>query len=129
MSDQERRNRLHEMLMEEKRRLWNELRLELFEKQEAGPRGQRDLPHDLGDQSMLDVLEDTGLAVADIHREQLTRLEMAIVRVEQGSYGLCEECGKKIDEARLRVAPFATSCVNCQEQLEKSALRQRGPTL
>ena len=59
----------------------------------------------------------------------MTRLEEALVRLETGSYGICEECGRKIDEARLRVAPYATCCLSCQEGREKIAAPARKATL
>lgn len=115
--DRERQKRLHDLLMEEKRRLWNELRGELFDKLGEGLHTQYDIPQDIGEQGILDLLEDTGLAVVDIRREQLTRMEEALMRLEAGSYGICEVCGKKIDEARLPAAPYVNCCVRCQEKL------------
>ncbi len=45
-------------------------------------------------------------------------MEEALVKFEEGSYGICEDCGKEIIEERLEVAPYATCCVMCQEQRE-----------
>lgn len=129
MEERERRKQFREMLMEEKRRLWGELRQELFEKLGQELQGQHDIPHDLAERGILDLLEDTGLAVADIHRERLTMLEEALVRLEQGTYGICELCGKRIDGERLRVAPYAASCISCQEELERGAARRRAASL
>jgi DnaK suppressor protein len=129
LKDRERQTRLHNLLMEEKRRLWNELRAELFEKLGEGLHTQYDIPQDIGEQGILDLLEDTGLAVVDIRREQLTRMEEALMRLEAGNYGICEACGKKIDEARLQVAPYVNCCVACQEQREEASFTPRGATL
>jgi len=129
LKDRERQKRLHNLLMEEKRRLWNELRAELFEKLGEGLHTQYDIPQDIGEQGILDLLEDTGLAVVDIRREQLTRMEEALMRLEAGNYGICEACGKKIDEARLQVAPYVNCCVACQEQREEASFTPRGATL
>jgi DnaK suppressor protein len=113
----ERRERLRELLREEKRRLWNELRSETFGDQER-LHTQFDIPQDIGELSMLDVLADTGLALADIHRERLTRLEEAEQKLVDGTLGICEDCGEEIDEDRLRVMPYAIRCVRCQELSE-----------
>jgi DnaK suppressor protein len=43
----------------------------------------------------------------------LHKVERALVRVEEGSYGFCESCGVAIPMARLEVLPYATMCVNC----------------
>jgi DnaK suppressor protein len=106
-----------EILLEEKRRLWNELRTELFPAQDR-LNSQFDIPQDIGDQGMLDVLSDTGLAVNDILRDKLSRMDAAERKLEDGSYGICEDCGVEIDEERLRVQPYAIRCVPCQEKLE-----------
>lgn len=115
----DRQDRLRSLLLEEKRRLWSELRGELFLNQEK-LHSQFDIPQDIGDQSMLDVLSDTGIALADIMRERLTRMEEAERKLVNGTAGICEDCGEEIDEARLRVVPYAIRCVTCQEAHEGS---------
>ena len=115
--EKERQERLREILREEKRRLWQELRSEIFRDQEK-LHAEYDIPRDIGEQSMLDVLSDTGLAVAEILRERLTRMEEAERKLEEGTFGLCEDCGVEIEEERLRVIPYAVRCVRCQERIE-----------
>jgi RNA polymerase-binding protein DksA len=44
----------------------------------------------------------------------LRRIEAALQRIENGSYGTCERCGKEIGEERLEVRPWANLCVDCQ---------------
>ena len=120
-ADKERQGWFHELLLEEKRRLWNEVRAELFDELGEELHTQYDLPRDIGDQGILDLLDDTGLAVIDIRRQQLTQLEEALVKLEAGRYGRCEACGKQIGDARLRVAPYAACCVHCQAKREGPA--------
>jgi RNA polymerase-binding protein DksA len=50
----------------------------------------------------------------------LDRVEDALARFEAGSYGLCEQCGREIDPARLKVLPYATLCLSCQQRREVS---------
>ena len=123
--DKERQEWLRELLLEEKRRLWSEVRAELFDKLGEELHTQYDLPRDIGDQGILDLLDDTGLAIVDIRRQQLTQLEEALSRLEAGHYGRCEGCGKKIDDARLRVTPYAACCVPCQAKREGPAATGR----
>jgi DnaK suppressor protein len=123
--DKERQGWLRELLLEEKRRLWNEVRAELFNSLGEELHTQYDLPRDIGDQGILDLLDDIGLAVVDIRRQQLTQLEEALVKLETGRYGRCEDCGKKIDAARLRVAPHAACCLHCQAKREGPAATGR----
>ena len=106
------------LLAEQKRRLWAELREEIFTQTGNQIAAQYDIPQDLGEKSILDLLSDAGLAIADIRRNQLTALEEAQRRVEAGTYGRCEGCGEVIDIQRLRVVPFAAYCVACQKEQE-----------
>jgi DnaK suppressor protein len=48
----------------------------------------------------------------------LEQIETSLERIEEGTYGQCEECGVKIPKARLSAIPFATLCVRCAEQQE-----------
>jgi DnaK suppressor protein len=51
--------------------------------------------------------------------ERVRRLEVALTRVSDGQYGICSECGASIPPKRLLAVPDATTCVACQEQLER----------
>jgi DnaK suppressor protein len=51
--------------------------------------------------------------------ETLEAIEAALERIEDGSYGLCEECNVRIPKTRLNAIPYATLCVRCAEQLER----------
>lgn len=51
--------------------------------------------------------------------EELDRLDAALRRIEDGSYGLCVNCGVGIPAARLHAAPDALRCIACQEKFEK----------
>ncbi|MGD0516728.1 MAG: TraR/DksA family transcriptional regulator [Thermoguttaceae bacterium] len=48
----------------------------------------------------------------------LEQIESSLERIEEGTYGQCEECGIKIPKARLNAIPFATLCIRCAEQQE-----------
>jgi DnaK suppressor protein len=116
-----RQARLREMLLEKKRAMWNELRDELFQNTGEELHSQFELPLDPAEQGLIDLLMDTGLTVADIRRQELTAMDEAMGRVERGTYGICDACGRVIPEERLRVMPFARYCREDQE-------KQEGPT-
>lgn len=116
--DKERESRLRAMLLENKRRMWNELREELFRTTGEELHTQFEIAQDPADTGLIALLEDTGLAVADIRRQELTRMDEAMNRLERGTYGLCEECGTEIDEKRLSVSPLALYCIDCQKRRE-----------
>ena len=114
----ERQARLRTLLLETKRRMWNELREELFGKTGDELHAQFEMPLDPADRGLIDTLEDTDLAVADIRRQELTRMDEAVGRLERGTYGLCDDCGTEIDEKRLSAAPLALYCMDCQKRHE-----------
>ena len=109
---------LRNLLAEQKRKLWSELREEIFTETGEALHSQYDFPQDVGEMSILDLLADAGLAVANIRRSQLTNLEEAMQRLEMGTYGKCEGCGERIDLQRLRLVPFTAYCLPCQKQQE-----------
>jgi DnaK suppressor protein len=51
--------------------------------------------------------------------QQAKRLRLALTRVSDGEYGVCSECGARIPSRRLLAVPDATTCVACQERLER----------
>ena len=59
------------------------------------------------------------LILTDREKKKLLQIDDALDRIEDDSYGLCEECDVKIPKGRLKVMPFAKYCVECQEKLER----------
>ena len=53
--------------------------------------------------------------------EQLTDIEHALHKFEEGTYGLCDNCGQPIDPARLEALPQANLCMKCKAQQAKNA--------
>ncbi len=109
---------LRDMLREKKRAMWNDVRTELFRQTGEELHGQFDLPLDPAERGLIDLLEDTGLQVASIRMQELTALDEAMGRLEQGTYGICDACGEEIPEERLQVMPFARYCIADQEKRE-----------
>ena len=50
-------------------------------------------------------------SLTDNARDLLRKIEKALVRMDEGTYGLCERCGKPIEKARLKALPYATLCI------------------
>ena len=53
----------------------------------------------------------------DVNRLKL--IDSALTRIEQGKYGLCMKCGKRIPKERLKAIPYALLCVDCKSADEK----------
>ena len=60
------------------------------------------------------------LSLAETGSHALPLIEAAIDRIDEGSYGICEECGVNIPQARLNAIPFAHLCVKCASNQEQS---------
>jgi DnaK suppressor protein len=63
---------------------------------------------------------ELNLLISDREREKLLQIEDAIKRIDEGSYGTCEECESPIPKERLLIMPFARLCVSCQAEIEKN---------
>jgi len=74
---------------------------------------------DDGDWSVIDLSEDISLRQLSAHRENLLKIDEALRKLDEGTYGQCEECGEPISDGRLKVLPFAIYCIDCQERLEQ----------
>lgn len=59
------------------------------------------------------------LALAQNTRELLAQSERAVERIDAGTYGTCESCGKAIGKARLQAFPRASLCVRCKQREER----------
>ena len=49
---------------------------------------------------------------------ELGKIKFALLRIEEGTYFYCDECGEEIPPARLELLPFTAHCVNCAEKIE-----------
>jgi DnaK suppressor protein len=58
------------------------------------------------------------LALYRNEKSLLDQVDRALVRMDKGTYGICERCGEEIDFARLKAIPYATRCLRCQKQAE-----------
>jgi RNA polymerase-binding protein DksA len=58
------------------------------------------------------------IAIAESVESLLNQVDTALEKVERGTYGTCDACGRPIKKARLQALPFATLCLECQGRLE-----------
>lgn len=85
---------------------------------------QKDTSSDSGHAlHMADVATDMydrefSLSLASNDRELLHKVNFALQRIDEGSFGLCNECKNPISVARLKAIPYVQTCLKCQEKLE-----------
>lgn len=63
------------------------------------------------------------LRLRDRERKLMVKIKEALERIENGTFGICEKCGEKISEKRLRARPMATLCIDCKHEQEASEKR------
>ena len=71
------------------------------------------------DKATVRLLNDLALEAAGHTAAQLGRVKRALAKFDDGSYGICEECGNDIGFSRLQARPEATLCIACQTRAEK----------
>jgi DnaK suppressor protein len=117
---------------EELRLMLEERQRELVAEVQGKIRGVRadgaEKPHEVMDQgetSEVDIQEDIELALIQMKAETLNKINEALARLEEGTYGYCFECGEEIAQPRLRALPFAVRCKDCEEAREVAQQRER----
>jgi len=116
-------NELKKMLDDRRRELLNEVQGRIRDVRSDGNKDRDVL--DQGESSEVDIQEDIEFALIQMKSETLTKVDAALRRLEEGSYGDCFECGDEIAEARLRALPFAVRCKDCEEARENTERRER----
>jgi DnaK suppressor protein len=115
---------------DELKRMLNERRREITQEVQGKIRVARS-KHMVGDvvdaveTSEADIQEDIEFALIQMKAETLNKINEALARLEDGTYGYCFECGEDIAEQRLRALPFAVRCKDCEEAREVAAKRER----
>jgi DnaK suppressor protein len=80
---------------------------------------------DAAETSEADIQDDIEFALIQMKSETLHKIEEALARLDEGTYGYCFECGDEVSERRLRALPFAVRCKDCEEAREVAAQRER----
>ena len=112
---------IEQSLKERRKLLLDEIRRDVFRRfqEEHGDRYEGAM--DTGDMSVADLLESVGFKLAGIREEELRKIAEAERKIQNGTYGICESCGKVISEERLSAVPFALYCLDFEQSLEKKA--------
>lgn len=84
-----------------------------------------DLP-DVSDRASEGYSDELATGLLAIEAGQLDEIEWAIRRIDDGSYGLCIDCGRPIPRKRLEILPFAHRCLNCKGARERQRLGAEG---
>lgn len=84
---------------------------------------------DSSDLSVMDVNKELALRLGDRESQMVADIDQALLRIEEGSYGICARCGKPIDERRLEAVPTARYDAECQALIEQAKGATGTPSL
>ncbi|MBM4136221.1 MAG: TraR/DksA family transcriptional regulator [Nitrospira sp.] len=110
---------MRKVLIQKREEIVKEAKVEISKYIKGETRQLVDTALDNGDWSVVDLSEDISLQQLGRHRETLLKIDEALKKLAEGTYGICEECGEEISKQRLEVLPFAIYCRDCQEKREE----------
>jgi len=108
--------KIKRLLLEEKQKILRNLQKG---KEEEKNSRERQAVGDNADQAVAIKTEHLRSALSAMEIQRLKAIDHALKKIEEGTYGYCEECGEPIEEGRLLAKPFATLCLRCREAKER----------
>jgi DnaK suppressor protein len=116
---------LRRILEERRREILSEVQEKMRDVRSIGASGEGQGVLDAAETTEADIQDDIELALIQMKSETLHKIEEALTRLDEKTYGNCNECGEEILERRLRALPFAVRCKDCEEAREMAELRER----
>jgi DnaK suppressor protein len=80
---------------------------------------------DEGDRADTERAHEVSILLSARDKEKVLAIDEALEKVDEGTYGVCEECGDEIGAGRLKAMPLAKLCIPCQSRLEKEQAHQK----
>ncbi|HEY3170804.1 MAG TPA: TraR/DksA family transcriptional regulator [Thermoanaerobaculia bacterium] len=99
-----------------------ELSAELAKARDAEEESNEESTQDIADKAVSSYTREFLYSLTDSERTALLRIDEAIARIDDGTYGSCMNCGVPMSEKRLAAVPWTPHCVDCQELAEKGLL-------
>ena len=126
----DRKESLRAMLLERRAVLTREID-DLIQRHRSDQLMQREQSvADTGDRSLQDSTGEQQISILEVRNGVRNQIDEALRRLNEGTYGFCEDCERPISPERLKAVPFARRCVECQrkaeviEQIEKAPERE-----
>ena len=99
-----------------------ELSNELAKARTAEEESNEESTQDIADKAVSSYTREFLYSLTDGERTVLLQIDEALGRIDDGSYGLCGNCGVQMSDKRLTAVPWTPYCVDCQELAEKGLL-------
>lgn len=109
---------LHKMLLGKRQEIIREIEESLGQSLTEDQQRRLESARDVGDQALMDLERELGISLMEMRNRRRQSIDEALMRLHEGTYGICAECGIEISEKRLQAVPFAKLCVECQSRAE-----------
>ena len=123
--NRDRYSELKRILEERRREIMEQVQGKIRDVRSEGANNPNQGVLDAAESSEADIQDDIEFALIQMKSETLNKIEEALHRLEEGTFGYCFECGEEISERRLRALPFAVRCKDCEEARENVQQRER----
>ena len=115
---EQRRAALQQMLLRKRQEILKEIEGSLGQSLTEDQQRRLESARDVGDQALMDLDRELGISLMEMRNRRRQAIDEALTRLNEGTYGICAECGVEISERRLEAVPFAKLCVECQSKEE-----------
>lgn len=113
-----RRDALQKILLSKRQEILKEIEESLGQSLTEDQQRRLESARDVGDQALMDLERELGISLMEMRNRRRQSIDEALVRLTEGTYGICAECGIEVSEKRLEAVPFAKLCVECQARQE-----------
>ncbi len=113
-------------LLTEKLKAWKEELIHEATRTVDGMTTEKAQFADPTDRASMETDRNFQLRIRDRERKLISKIDEALKRVEEGTFGLCDQCGEDIEFKRLEARPVATLCIECKTIQEEEEKMQKG---
>ncbi len=113
-----RHSSLKEILLAKREALIQEIKQQLGQSVTEEQQRRLEAAMDSGDQALVDLEREMGISLQEMRNRERQLIDDALESLDEGTYGMCADCGEEISEKRLNALPFARLCVECQSKRE-----------
>ncbi len=113
-----RHSSLKEILLAKREALIQEIKQQLGQSVTEEQQRRLEAAMDSGDQALVDLEREMGISLQEMRNRERQLIDDALESLDEGTYGMCADCGEEISEKRLHALPFARLCVECQSKRE-----------
>jgi DnaK suppressor protein len=109
---------LKQILLVKREALIQEIKQQLGQSVTEEQQRRLEAAMDSGDQALVDLEREMGISLQEMRNRERQLIDDALDSLDEGTYGMCADCGEEISEKRLHALPFARLCVECQSKRE-----------